>query len=369
MTLVASRTLTPRFAPNYVRRLVTDSRAATAIAVDVLFGGYLLLIADLRWQVIASYPEPSGVDGGNWLALGHSLLGSHSLVATNVYPPLTPLLTVGFAAVLGPLLGAQIMAMVSSLMPALGVYIAMRRALGARAALLAGLLAPAATTGEAAAWGGYPQLLALGFLPILLMAVDQAFGRRNLRWALISSLLLFLIIATNELIGMIAIAATFVVIAARIILTRRLQRPSRKRLIVGVVVGVLPLLALVPLYYILTTAFVHNDAIPGSNQHVSAVHFVGIFANTFKDNVGLWFVLALFALFSPIVLFRRTRAARARTSLAIGSTALLIPTVGSLVVFQNIRFLYLVPTAVVLAAGAWWSLLSSQRASFVARSM
>jgi hypothetical protein len=369
MTVVASRTLTLRFAPNYIRRLITDSSMAPAIAVDVLFGGYLLLIAGLRWQVIASYPEPSGVDGGNWLALGHSLLGSHSLTATNVYPPLTPLLTVGLAAIWGPLLGAQIMALVSSLMPALGVYIATRRVLGIRAALLAGLLAPAGTTGEAAAWGGYPQLLSLGFLPILLMAVDQAFRRRNLSWALISSLFLFLIIATNELIGLIAIAATFVVIAARLTLTRRLQRPSTKRLIVGLVLGVLPLLALVPLYYILTSAFVHNDAIPGSNQHVSASKFLSIFENTFKDNVGLWFVLALVALCSPLVLLRRSRASRARTALAIGSTALLIPTIGSIVVFQNIRFLYLVPTAVVLAAGAWWSLLSSRRASFVARSL
>src|SRR6267378_3037721 len=89
---------------------------------DGVFVVLLAAIAILRWQVITSLPEPTGVDGGNWLALGHSLLGSHSRSASIVYPPVVPLLSVGLAAIWGPLTGAQVLAVVSSLAPSAGTY-------------------------------------------------------------------------------------------------------------------------------------------------------------------------------------------------------------------------------------------------------
>jgi hypothetical protein len=368
--MVASDPTALRTAGSHYRaRLVAGMRTNGAFAVDAVFIGFLFLVADLRWRVIDSYPEPSGVDGGDWLAIGHSLLGSHSLVATNVYPPLTPLLAVGFAAIWGPLAGAKIVALVSSLAPAAGAYVALRSQLGLRAALIAGLLAPAAATGEAAAWGGYPQLLALGLLPLLLWAIDHALERRTLRWALICAIFLFLIVATNELVGAIGIAASFIVLLVRVVVAPQLRRPSMRQLTTGVLVSVLPLAALAPIYLILATGFVHNDAIPGSNQHIDAENFLSAFNNTFKDNVGLWSTLALVALASPILLLRRGRAAKRRTALAVSSAALIAPTVGILLLFGNVRFLDLLPTAIALAMGAWWLVLSNKTASFVAHNM
>src|SRR5207253_2259002 len=103
-----------------------------------------------------------GIDGGNWLALGHSLFGEHIRSETIQYPPIVPLLAVAAEIPFGPYGGLQAIAYVSALAPMLGAYIYLYNSgLRWRAVVLSSFLGWSSATGDAMAWGGYPQLLGL----------------------------------------------------------------------------------------------------------------------------------------------------------------------------------------------------------------
>jgi hypothetical protein len=318
---------------------------------DAVFIAFLGTIAVLRWQVINSLPEPSGVDGGNWLAFGHALLGSHSRSSSIMVPPLVPLLAVGLEAVFGPLQGIEVLALAASLAPAAGTYVLLRRYLGARALLLAGLLAPAATTGEAAAWGGYPQLIGLGLLPLILWAVDHFVSQRRLRWAWATSILLFLTLITSDLIGAASVAIALVFLLLRTSLVDKSERPSRRLVSLGFLIVALPSLALTPIYLALSTGVFHNEATKGSNQHINVTNLLPTMDNLFKENIRFWYLVLLLALVSPLVLLVR----RGRP-LAAAATAVLIPTAGALLLLRELRVLFLLPLAIALGLGAIWRL-------------
>lgn len=319
---------------------------------DIIFVGFLLGIAAWRWQVISSFPEPSGLDAGNWLAFGHALLGSDARSSTIVYPPVVPLLILGFAAIWGPLTGVQLLAMTSSLFPAIGAYILLRGRLGLRAVLLAGLLAPAVTTGEAAAWGGFPQLLGLGFLPMALWAMDRfVVSRGSKSWALAASLLLLLTVASSDLIGLAAAAICPLYLLIRISLIAEPDRPPRRSLVVGLLIGAVPSLTMIPIY-----AQLVSGALRTESKHLNQLTLATLqpsLDNLFKENVDFWHVVILAAIVSPLVLFIR----RGRPLASIAASILLIA-LAELLIVRDVRFFYLLPLAMVVGLGAWWSVLT-----------
>ncbi len=322
-------------------------------AADLLLAAYLLTIAALRWAVIRSFAEPSGLDGGNWLAFGNALFGSHFRSPSVVYPPLVPLVTVFLAKIWGPLLGIEILATVASLAPAAGTYVLLRRTLGIRAVLLAGLLAPAATTGEAAAWGGYPQLLGLGLLPIVLWALDRFIGSLSMRWAWITSISLFLTLLTSDLIGAATVLIVILFLVIRIAMLKKAERPSIKLLSIGLLVGAMPSLALVPIYAALAGGVLGNGVNKRPYQ-LTIGNLLPSLDNLLKDNVDLWHLLLLAALLSPIaLLFRRARP------LSQATAAILLTTVALLFALRDDRRFFLLPIGIASGVGSWWRLLTN----------
>ena len=339
-----------------VRALMTERAGLwKGATLDLLFAVYLLAIGILRLSVISSFPEPSGLDGGNWLAFGNALFGAHFRSASVVYPPLIPLITIAFAKVWGPLRGIEILAAVVSLAPAAGIYLPLRRHLGVRAVLLAGLLAPAATTGEAAAWGGYPQLLGLGLLGAVLWALDRFTHTHSLKWAGAASVLIFLTLLTSDLIGVATVVIAIVFVIIRLVMFSDSERPSGKRLAVAVLIGAAPSITLTPIYAALAAGVLGNQVNKGAYQLTFST-LLPTLDNLLKDNVDLWHLLLVVALLSPIALvFRRARPVNQEAA------ATLATTIAMLFALRDDRLFFLLPIGVVLGAGSWWMLLTDPR--------
>lgn len=318
---------------------------------DAIFIGLLSVIALLRWQVIDSVGEPSGLDPGNWLAFGHSLMGSQSRSASLAYPPLVPLLSVAFSAVWGPLRGSAVLGLLCSLAPAVGTYVFLRAQLGIRAVFLAGLLGAAATTTEAEAWGGYPQLLGLGLLPLLIWAIERFLRTRRMESAYLISLLLFLLFATNDLIGAIGIGVATTYSALRLILVNG-ERPRSGVIRNAVLVAFVPSLSLLPTYLRLAGGFFSNDTVRLTSQHIGATNLFSDLNNVFKDNPALWYLTLVLAFAAPIILL-----VRHEHLLAMATTAVLIPTLAVLNAIGQYRVVFVLPLAMAFGVGAWWTLL------------
>lgn len=342
--------------PGFVGFCIASLRNRSMLLVDSIFVAYLIVIAALRWQVIASLPEPSGIDPGNWLAFGHSLSGSHSRSSSIVYPPVVPLIVAAFGAVWGSLTGIQVLAVVTSIAPAAGTYVLLRRPLGVRAALLAGFLAPAASTSEPVAWGGYPQLIGLGLLPVLIWTLDRFILTQKRTWIFGASFIFLVTVGTSHLMGAAAGAIALVFTLLRIALLDSQRRPPPRLLFQASLIIALPSLTLVPTYIGLVKGGVlKSESIKGSQ--VDFAEAIRIYLdNIFKDNVLWWYLLLAIALLSPLILLWRRNH-----TLAVVAAAILVPTLASLLVLHEVRFAFLLPISGAIGFGACWSILADSR--------
>jgi hypothetical protein len=255
----------------------------------------------------------------------------------------------------GPVLGVKILTLISSLAPAIGIYV-MLRPLGVPAVLFAGLLAAAATTGEAAAWGGYPQLIGIGLLGLVLWALEQFVTTRSRRWAWAASIFLFVTLCTSDLVGPTAAAVAAVFLAVRVLALRQSDRPSARLLGLAVLIGLIPALSLAPVYTGLATSVLFHEATKQSTQHLTLTNLVPNLNNLFKDNVDFWYSVLVLGLLSPLlILVERTRY------LAVAACAVLVPTAGATVILRDVRFLYLLPVVIAIGLAAWWTLVVGTR--------
>lgn len=129
---------------------------------------------------------PSGLDGGQWLAIGRGLLGGEGRSTPGAYAPLVPLLTASLSDLLGPVDAVRLVA--------LGSYLLVVATLGAVAgsqfgglpgAAIAGAFGSSGAMNEPLAFGGYPQQVALAALIVAVWSSARlAWGdgeeRRNL---------------------------------------------------------------------------------------------------------------------------------------------------------------------------------------------
>jgi hypothetical protein len=202
---------------------------------------------------------PLGVDGGQWVALGRSFFSFEN--PRDLYPPLVPLSS-WLLSLLLPLRGALgIVAVLSAAAPGLGVGFFARRVGMAPLGVCVAAFGVSATgmTGEAFLWAGYPQLLALGFVPLALLAADEltavsssrVHSTRSSQVLLVSALLT--IAATSHLVLLSTVCAlgSLAVVRSRALRTSSTRQALKRPALVVLLGGLL----LVPVYRSLAETF------------------------------------------------------------------------------------------------------------------
>lgn len=326
----------------------------TSVTVLILGG-----IATFRMIVVALHGEPSGVDFGNWLMLGHQALGHPLRGAAGItYPPVVPLVTVWLTSMFGVVWGTALLAGLASVAPAAGVFAACRLfGAGLDATLAATLLGATSSSGEAAAWGGVPQLIGLGLAAFALGLAQLVFLRRRRIDAACLGGTLLALGATSHLIfaqGAIALACLFVI---WVVLHRKSFVPhswlgSHGWLTLTTIV-ILPCLVLVPLYLrLLPTvgqSFVSDSS---SASQASVMSFVSGLGVVYRDVPWLWKPALILTAVTPLLLSARRHRANPLWPIA---TALIVSLIAEAIVSGQDRLVYLAPIAVSLALVLWLS--------------
>jgi hypothetical protein len=310
-------------------------------------------VALIRWLLLRGTPYPTGLDGGNWLAFGHAIFGEHLRSSTLLYPPVVPLAAVISEGALGTYLGVKVLAFIAATAPAVGAYVLLHTwGLRWRAAMLAGLLAASAGTGEAMAWGGYPQLIGLGLLPLFILALDRFLRSRRISTAIAPAVLLIASLATNEFIGPLTVVIGLLYLIPRYALIRpKEQRNSLRNVLLGVGLSVVLALPLVPLYFGLIQGVVFNERLKAAAAPANVSAWTGLGAAT-ADLPIFWLVALALAVLAPLILIAR------HERLSLLSAAILYPSLVILVITGENRLAYLLPIGVVFGLAAWWQLMS-----------
>lgn len=145
---------------------------------------------------------PSGGDGGNWLALADELFGKGVMSADVTYPPFVSTLLGIVTMIVGDKITAiAIVAILAELSLVLSVYLCVRT-LGRFYALAAAVVV--AATGsmlEAYAWGGYPQLMAMGFGVVATFMVLGYLNTRERRHLWVGLVFCAATLLTHTMVG------------------------------------------------------------------------------------------------------------------------------------------------------------------------
>lgn len=286
-----------------------------------------------RALVLARVGVPTGIDGGNWLAFG--TFDRPGLA----YPPLIPDLFAGLVASAGPSMATVVAGALAAAAPALAVLVVLawsgRAAIGALAALA---VASASPIGDAAAWGGYPQLVAIGWATLAVVAAAAFLDGGG--WLTLGALAL----TTAGAIATSHLEAVPLVGALAMLGAWGLAGSPRERIgrvvAVAVAAGV-PLVALAPTYLSLFATLVG----PGSSSdNTDAGAVLG----------AAWPVYAIVALAAPLGLalaVRRPvtlRLDRRSRSLLVGVASLIVAWCGAFAISRQGRLLYDLPVLVPL---------------------
>jgi len=342
----------------------TPRRWAARLSPDLGFAVLAAVVAVIRLVVLASPRAPAGIDGGNWLAFGRDLLGTDTRSSAITYPPLVPLLVTAAVGWLGPVWGIAVVGSLTSLAPGAATY-AVLRSEGLRwaAPVLAGLVLAASVSGEPAAWGGYPQLLAAGLAGLFVGALDRTLrdggGRRG---ALVAGLLLALVLATSHLVAVAAVLAGVAVVAFHLVWQPRTEPAGGGRPLVRTLGWVvLPSLPLVPLYLRLA-GVASGVASHDPANDLGLGDLPGRLRVLYPDVAAVGLALMAVGTIAPLLLLDRRR-----TRLWVVTSAGLLGAVVAAGLAREGRFLFLLPPAAVLGVGLWLWDLDHQSERLLAR--
>jgi hypothetical protein len=191
------------------------------------------LVAVRRWWQMGDYP--SGLDQGHWLAFGRAYWGHGNssltdLVPFSAMPPVVPTLMAGGTALFGAEITSRALATGSLLAVMLATFVLTRSvAHPLVATAIAVLVGTSATVVEPAAWGGYPQNLALSVMVVALLLVSRYLSEPSFRLLVGYGLACLGVAATHHAyfaIGMTAVAAVVITWAS----ARPGWSPSRRRI-------------------------------------------------------------------------------------------------------------------------------------------
>jgi len=344
-----------RSTSNRVRRsrLFQAVVAHPGLVVAVL----LLGIALDRALVIGRGGEPSGLDFGNWLQLGHQILGHPLRGAAKVsYPPIVPVFAVAVTHVFGLVWGEALAAGFAGIAPSAGVYFAARLC-GARwpAVPAVVLLAATSSTGEAVAWGGVPQLVGFGFAAAAIGVAARLMVERSPKFAGSLGGLLLLLGATSHLVFAQTALVLTVLVALRVATTRGVLGRGNwwgtRGWLATVAMALGPLVVLVPLYVVLLRTVGQSFASEGSSRGWAGL--VALSRNlwiVYRDCPWFWKPALLLATAVPVRLLRRRHR---RESLWLVAAALVASLLLQAMWSDESRLAYLAPVAVAFALALW----------------
>jgi hypothetical protein len=304
-------------------------------------------VVAFRFLVLRSGGAPATIDAGNWLAFGNALFGGHARSPSIVYPPVVPLLVKGFVEAFGLVNGVAALGALASTAPAAGFYVALRR-IGYRVEALPGalLLLGASAVGEATAWGGFPQLAALGITPLMLLELDRWLSTGKRGHALGTGLLLSSLLATSHFIGLAASVAAALILAMGV--SRLRSQHIRSRLKVDLLLVLGPSAWLVPLYLNLAHAYLGTSEEFSFLNELSRSNVLERIEFLSRDFPYLWRFLLPLTVLTPFLLYRLRGTALWRIL-----TSLLVAAAGLALITRQERFLYFATMVAALGIAIW----------------
>src|SRR5690606_11078933 len=133
---------------------------------------------------------PTGLDGGQWLALGRGLFGEGRSSA-GAYPPLIPFLTEALRNLTDPVTALRLIAIGSLLAVLVAIYLVARDGLGPWFGLAAvATIGQASALLEPTAFGGYPQQLAFACLLVAAWGIARALATGGAAWHVVTGVAL-----------------------------------------------------------------------------------------------------------------------------------------------------------------------------------
>lgn len=308
----------------------------------------LVVVGFSRFRILSTGGAPPTIDSGNWLAFADGIFGEGVRSSTIVYPPLVPLLARGFVGVFGTIDGIALLAALSSLVPAIGMYVGLRwLGLGTGALVASLLMLGPSAIGEATAWGGFPQLIGLGLTPIVLIAADR--WLRTWSWiaALVAGLLLTVLLATSHFVGAtVVLAIAVMAVMALLSPVGAAQTWWRELLTLGLVL--LPTIWLAPVYLSLvqtmggaSSQFQSFDQLTWSNlfEHIEFLY---------RDSPWIWRMVLSGMVVTPFLLWRQYRTTLWRVTVGLLVAALL-----ATVFTREGRFLYFLTILGSFSVALW----------------
>jgi hypothetical protein len=301
-----------------------------------------------RWLVLRPLALPPGADGGNWIAIGHSLVDQAGMPGGVVYPPAVPALALAADLLGKPIEGLKLIATVSSVVPAAGCYAASRLCgVGWSALLPAAFLAVASSIGEAAAWGGYPQLIGLGLMAVALALFDRSLRTWRPGWAALCGLAFAATLATSHLIAAVAALAALLLVCTHLVL-RTVQRPSPSVLFAVTGLVLVPSLPLIFVYVPLLQAVYQIHGTRGSAPANATIAMRDFPSYLYRELRAFWYGAQFVGAAAPLLYL-----ARRNTKLWPMATSMLAATGVLLVALHEQRFGYVAPLAAMLGLAAW----------------
>jgi hypothetical protein len=305
--------------------------------------------------VVLNGAAPATIDSGNWLSFAESWFSDSSRDSSITYPPVVPALTELFTRVFGLSVGIAVLGALAATAPALGAHYALGAAGAGRLRVVPVLLLlGAGSIGEAAAWGGFPQLIAMGILPVALLATLHFLDTPSRRTALWLGALLATMMAVSHFVALVGIVSVVAAIEIDTIIKKRV--PITRAHLRHTHWLMLPAIPLVTVYVKLVRAVVLEPNEFATLDNLTWGNALSRLDALYPEFPSLWQLLIPLALATPLFAWalRHTLGWRIVTSLLLAITNLTLLT-------RESRYLYFVPIIAVLSFGVWAGELLARR--------
>ncbi len=322
MTLV-DRASPPVHAPGVAARRETVSSRAASVAERLVAFSWLLPLAIIgaigarRWGQLGS--PVSGLDGGQWLALGRGLLGGEGRSTDGAYPPLVPLLVTAMRTLVGPMVAARAVGIGSLALVMIAVYLAARGGSNPWfATMAAATVGMASVVAEPVAYGGYPQNYALAALVAGTYALGRFFTAGG-RWRLAGAAAAMAAAALAHHMYFPVTAVVAIGVWLVWLTTRPAAGMARRRTLGAVVAGGIAIACYLP------TAIAFRLA--GYDPPVNANHqgFWAALRYGVREAPTIWTVVLVAGVIGLLLTWRERHATWSVTASMIAATALLFP--------------------------------------------